>query len=150
MLLVGVAAGCVWERLASPAEWEVTRTSLSMGEAASEGQFAVIVVFVVVGIVASLLLGGVLAWSLRDMGWVTTPLVVLATAGASVIAWRVGVHLGPPDPSSVKDVAVGDHVPARLAIDGLAPFLAWPVFGLVGLIGTTLIVTTRDELARTY
>ena len=150
MLLMGVAAGFVWERFTSPAEWEVRETGLVMDEAASKGQFTAIVVFVVVGIVASLLLGGVLAWSLRDMGWMTTPFVIVAAGAASVIAWRVGVHLGPPNPSSVKDVAVGDHVPARLSIDALAPFIAWPVFGLVGLIGSTLIITTRDELDQTY
>jgi len=91
-----------------------------------------------------------MAWSLRDTGWVTTPLVVVATLAAAVIAWRLGVHLGPPDPSSVKGVPVGGHIPARFTIDGVSPFLVWPIAGLVGLIGTTLIVTTRDELTQTY
>ena len=150
MLLLGVAAGFVWELLATPAEWEVTNRGLVMDEAASKGQFSVIVVFILVGGVASLLLGSFMAWSLRDTGWVTTPLVVVATLAAAVIAWRLGVHLGPPDPSSVKGVSVGGHIPARFTIDGVSPFLVWPIAGLVGLIGTTLIVTTRDELTQTY
>ena len=62
-----------------------------------------------------------------------------------MIAWRVGVLLGPPDPTSVKGLTVGDHVPAELAVDGIAPFLVWPIFGLVGLIGATLIGAPRDE-----
>jgi hypothetical protein len=144
---MGVAAGFVWELLATPAEWEVRDTGIVMDEAASKGQFSVLVVFVAVGIVASLLLGSVLAWALRDAGWVVTPLVVAATVAASVIAWRLGILLGPPDPSSVKGVSVGDHIPARLAIDGLTPFLVWPIFGLIGLIVTTLIGVAREPLA---
>ncbi|MEV7396122.1 hypothetical protein [Aeromicrobium sp. NPDC092404] len=149
-LLLGVAAGFVWERLASPAEWEARETGLVMDEAASQGRFGVIVVFVIVGVVTSLLLGAFSAWTLRDLGWIVTPVVILLTVAAAVIAWRVGVHLGPPDPASVKDVAIGDRVPAELAVDGLAPFLLWPILGLVGFIGTMLLVTTRDELRQTY
>ncbi len=150
MLLVGIAAGFVWERLATPAKWEVRPTGLAMDEAASKGQFSVIVVFVVVGLVASLLLGSFMAWALRDAGWMTTPMIIVATLTAAVIAWRLGVHLGPPDPSSVKDVPVGGHIPARFTVDGVSPFLVWPIAGLVGLIGTTMLVTKRDELAQTY
>lgn len=146
MLLVGVAAGFVWERLATPAEWEVRATGLVMDEAAAQGQFAVVVVFVLVGLVASLLLGTVTAWAWREAGWLVTPLVIATTAAASVLAWRLGVHLGPPDPSAAKDAAVGDHVPARLAIDGLAPFLVWPIFGLVGVMVATLVGAVREPV----
>ncbi len=51
-----------------------------MDEAASKGQFAVIVVFVLVG--ARRLVccwGAVTAWTLRDLGWIVTPLVITAT-----------------------------------------------------------------------
>lgn len=147
MLLVGIAAGFVWEQLATPAEWEVRSTGLVMDEAASKGQFSVVVVFVLVGLVAALLLGTVTTWTLRDMGWLVTPLVLAATIAAAVIAWQLGIHLGPPDPSAVKGAAVGDHIPAELAIDGLAPFLVWPIFGLIGLIVVTMIGVVREPLA---
>lgn len=147
MLLVGVAAGFVWERLATPAEWEVRGTGLAMDEAASKGQFSVIVVFVLVGLIASLLLGLVMGWTLGDVGWIVSPLVITATTAASVIAWRLGIHLGPPDPSSITGASVGDHIPARLAIDGVAPFVVWPIFGLIGLIVATLIGVAREPLA---
>lgn len=145
MLLLGVAAGFVWERIATPAEWEVREAGLQMGEAASTDQFSVIVMFVLIGAVASLLWGAFAAWTLRDLSWIVTPFIIVLTLAASVIAWRLGVRLGPPDPSSVKDVSVGDHVPARLAIDAVAPFLVWPIFGLAGFIATTLLGTRLDE-----
>ena len=68
MLILGVAAGFVWERLASPALWEVSERGLVMDEAASKGQFSVIVVFVVDRRRASLVWGGFAAWTLRDVG----------------------------------------------------------------------------------
>jgi hypothetical protein len=145
MLLLGVAAGFVWERLASPAEWEVRGAGLRMDEAASKGQFSVVVVFVLVGAVASLVWGVFTALTLRDLGWIVTPFIIVLTLIASVIAWRLGVRLGPPDPSSVKGASDGDHIPARLAIDGFSAFLVWPIFGLAGLIGTTLLAPRLDE-----
>jgi hypothetical protein len=85
---------------------------------------------------------------LRDVGWIATPFIIVSTLIASVIAWRLGVLLGPPDPSSVKGVAVGGHIPARLAVDGLPPFLAWPIFGLAGFIGGMVLSSRLDEPAR--
>ncbi|WP_332664357.1 hypothetical protein [Aeromicrobium sp.] len=146
MLLLGVAAGFVWERLATPAEWEVREAGVVMDEAASKGQFSVIVVFVLIGAITSLVWGAFAAWTLRDAGWIVTPFVVVLTLGASVIAWRVGVWLGPPDPSTVRDASVGDHIPARLAVDTFAPFLTWPIFGLAGFFGAMLVGVALDPL----
>ena len=145
MLVLGLAAGVVWQQLASPAEWEVRETGIVLTEAASTGSFSVIVMFVASGAVAALLLGCILAVTLRDLGWVTTPVVILMTLVAGAVAWRVGVLLGPPDPTTVRGLTVGDRVPSELAIDSVWPFLVWPIFGLVGLIGATLIGATRDE-----
>ncbi|MCW2769102.1 MAG: hypothetical protein JWR27_535 [Aeromicrobium sp.] len=138
MLLLGIAAGFVWLWLANPAEWEARAEGIVLTEAAARGEFAVIVVFVLIGAVTSL------AWAwgatvvLGDIGWVITPIVVVLSVVASILAWRVGVELGPPDPGSVSGVKVGDTIPARLAIDGVAPFLVWPIFALVGVVLGTM------------
>lgn len=145
MLLLGVAAGFVWEWLADPAEWQVRDSGIVMTEAGSTGQFSVIVVFVLVGAVASLVWGSLTAWTLRDLGWVLTPFIIALTLVASLITWRLGVHLGPPDPSSVSGVSVGDRIPSELAVDGMSPFLVWPIFGLVGLIGATWMRRGEDS-----
>ncbi|AXT84752.1 hypothetical protein C6I20_05780 [Aeromicrobium sp. A1-2] len=145
MLLLGIAAGVVWQQLASPAQWQVRETGIVLTEAASTGSFSVIVTFVAVGAVASLLLGCFLAVTLRELGWVTTPVLIAATLVAGVVAWRVGVQLGPPDPATVRGLSVGDRVPSELAVDTVWPFLIWPIFGLVGLIVTTMLAAARDE-----
>lgn len=144
MLILGVAAGFVWAQLATPAEWEVRETGVVMDEAASKGQFSVIVTFVFIGAVASLLWGGFVAWILRDVGWLVTPFIVVMTLLAAVIAWRLGVRLGPPDPGSAKELSVGDRIPAKLAIDAFAPFLVWPVFGLIGVMSGTVVGVARE------
>jgi hypothetical protein len=144
MLIMGVAAGFVWERLASPAEWEVRDTGIVLTEAASKGQFSVIAAFVLVGAVGSLVLGWFTGWITRDLGWPLTPLVIGLTVLGSLIAWRLGVHLGPPDPASVDAASAGDRIPSKLAIDGFSPFLVWPVFGLIGLIGSMLVGAVRE------
>lgn len=136
-LLVGVVAGLVWVWLANPAQWEVRDTGIVLTEAAARGQFSVIVVFVVIGAVVSTACGGLIGRVLPDVGWLVTPLVVVLTSVAAVVAWRVGVELGPPPPESVTGVSVGDRIPAELAVDGIAAFVVWPIFGLVGVIGAT-------------
>lgn len=137
MLMLGIASGLVWIWLAEPAQWEARDGGLVLTEAASQGQFSVIVVFVAVGIVASLVWAAAAGWALSDLGWLLVPVVVVVTTLAAVLAWRVGVELGPPSPGSASGVSTGDRVPARLEIDGLAPFLVWPIAGLVGVIAST-------------
>lgn len=137
MLLLGVVAGLVWIQLAHPAEWEARDGGIVLTEAAARGQFSVIVVFVLIGLIASLLWGWIATWMLPDLGWLLVPFVLVLTSLAAVIAWRVGVELGPPPPATVAGVSVGDRIPSQLAVDGLAPFLVWPIFGLVGVVGAT-------------
>ena len=137
MLLLGVGSGLVWMWLANPAEWEVRSTGIVLTEAAATGQFSVIVVFVLVGAAVSLVWSWVTSWWLRDIGWLLTPLVVVTTLLAAVIAWRVGVELGPPSPETVRDASVGDMLPSRLKVDGITPFLVWPIFGLLGVLTAT-------------
>lgn len=146
MLVLGIAAGFVWLLLAQPAEWEVRGNGIVLTEAASRGQFSVIVLFVVVGAVASLLGGLLSGFTLPDLGWALVPFVIVLSAIASVIAWRLGVMLGPPDPASVASgVSAGDRIPAELGVDGLAPFLVWPITALLGVIATVAVGRTEPE-----
>lgn len=135
--LLGIIGGLVWLWLARPAQWEAREGGLVLTEAASRGQFSVVVVYVIVGVVTSMVCGWTVARVLPGLGWLVTPCVVVLTAVAAVVAWRVGVELGPPPPGTVAGVRTGDRVPSELAVDGIAPFLVWPIFGLVGVIAAT-------------
>lgn len=136
-LLAGLVGGLVWLWLARPAEWEGRDGGIVLNEAAARGQFSVVVVFVLVGAVVSVVCGAALVRAVPDLGWLAVPVVVLLTVAASLVAWRVGVELGPPPPESVVGVEVGQKVPAQLAVDGLVPFFVWPIFGLAGVIAAT-------------
>ena len=134
MLVLGVVGGLVWLWLAEPAEWEVTAEGIVLTEEAARGQFAVVVTFVSVGAVICFLWGWVAGHVLRELGWVLVPVFAAVAGLSAVIAWRVGVELGPADPRDVVDPSLGDRLPASLEVDAVAPFLVWPMFALAGLL----------------
>jgi hypothetical protein len=134
MLVLGAVGGLLWVWLAQPAEWEVTARGVVLTEEAVRGQFSVVVTFVCVGAVLTLAWGWAAARSLAELGWVLVPVFAVVAGAAAVIAWQVGVALGPPDPRDVVDPALGDRLPSPLEIDAVAPFLVWPMFALIGLL----------------
>lgn len=133
-VLLGVAAGFAWVLLANPAEWEVTSDGIILTEEGAKGRFGVIVTYVLIGIVVSFVWGLVAGLKNRDVGWSLVPAFAVAAFLAGVIAWRIGVAFGPPDPASVTGTSPGDRIPQQLAIDAFAPFLVWPIFSLIGLL----------------
>lgn len=134
LVALGVASGIVWLLLANPAEWEVTDNGIVLSEEGAKGRFGVIVTFVLIGIVVSFLWGLIAGFRLHGVGWAIVPVLAVSAFLAGVIAWRVGVHFGPPDPASVSGTSLGDKIPQELAVDSFAPFLIWPIFALIGLL----------------
>lgn len=148
MLLLGVAAGAVWQWLAKPAEWLVRPDgSIVLTELAARDQFGVIVVFVIVGAVVSLIWGFASGIALRGLGWRLTPYIVVTTLVAAVIAWQVGIELGPVGPRGAVDPGVGDRLPSKLEIDSIAAFFVWPIFGVAGLLIATWLSNDADDPA---
>lgn len=145
VLVVAVAAGIAWLVLAQPAQLESREQGLVLTEAASRAQFGVVVVFVLVGAVVSFTGAAVCAWLLPTREWFWVPVFALAAGVASLVAWQVGVRLGPGDPVTDGDVRVGDTVSAQLAVDAVAPFLVWPLFALLGLLFALWLAGDRGE-----
>jgi len=144
MLALGVVGGLLWWWLAEPAEWEVTEQGITLTEDAARGQFAVVVTFVAVGAVLSLVWGWAAGRSLRELGWVLVPVLAVVAAAASVVAWQVGLLLGPPDPRDVADPSLGDRLPSQLEVDAVAAFLVWPMFALLGLLVSAWLDRSDD------
>jgi hypothetical protein len=134
MIVLGAIGGLLWLGLADPAEWEVTQRGIILTEDAARGQFEVVVTFVALGAVLCLGWGLVAGRWLREVGWPLVPIFAAAASVAAVIAWRIGVALGPADPRESVHPSLGDRLPAPLEIDAFAPFLAWPIFALFGLL----------------
>ena len=134
MLVLGAAGGLLWLWLAEPAEWEVTPQGIVLTEEAARGQFAVVVMFLGLGAALCFVWGWAAGRALREIGWLLVPVFAGVAGVAAVIAWQVGVALGPTHPRDVADPSLGDRLPAPLEIDAVAPFLVWPMFALLGLL----------------
>ncbi|MEV1084961.1 AAA family ATPase [Streptomyces sp. NPDC050211] len=77
------------------------------------------------------------------------PLVVgLAVGGllGALLAWRVGIWLGPPEDviAHAKDVGKGVTFSAPLKLGAKGALLAWPLAGLVVHLGLTALFGPRD------
>lgn len=131
---LGIVAGLVWWQLAAPGQWEMRDVGLALTEEASRGQFQVVVVFTLVGAIAALLWAVVLSLLSRDAGWHLVVAIMVGSVLAALVAWQVGALLGPPPPETATGLKVGDTVPDELMVDSAAPFLAWPIAALVGVL----------------
>lgn len=145
MLVLGVVGGLLWLWLAESAEWEVTELGTILTEDAARGQFAVVVMFVGLGAGLCFVWGWIAGHALRELGWVLVPVFAGVAALAAVIAWQVGVALGPTHPRDVTDPSLGDRLPAPLEIDAVAPFLVWPMFALLGLLVAAWLDRSEDD-----
>jgi hypothetical protein len=134
MLVLGVVGGLLWAWQADPAEWHVTKDGILLSEDDVRGQFSVVVTFILVGAALSFVWAWAAAHALRDTGWIRVPIFAVATALAALIAWRIGVVVGPPGPEHASNPQIGDRLASRLRIDAVTPFLAWPIFALLGLL----------------
>lgn len=133
-VLMGVVSGLVWWQLAEPSQWEVRDVGIALTEEGSRGQFRVLTSFVLVGAVASLLWGFAVCLIGRRSGWELVVAVMAGSVIAAVVAWQVGILLGPPAPGSVRGLSVGDTVPDQLRVDTLAPFIVWPIAAMIGML----------------
>lgn len=137
-VLCGVAGAWLWAQIANPGTWTVTEQGLTMGEDAAQGQFSVLASFVAVGVGGGLLfglVGALLTGSGRAHGhWGLVPVLSALSMAAALIAWRLGVEFGPPDPQAVAGLAAGDTVSDQLAVNAWTAFLAWPIGTLVGIL----------------
>lgn len=145
LVVLAVVAGGLWALLAKPAQLEAREQGIVLTEAASGRQFGVVVTFVLIGIVLSFGWAAVVAWRLPRHDWFLVPLFAVATGAASLVAWQVGMLLGPDDPAAAHGLAIGDTVSAQLAVDAVAPFLVWPLFALVGLVFVVLLAGDGGE-----
>jgi hypothetical protein len=144
-VLTGALAGALWLWWAQPATWAVTQESITLDEGGSRSQFAVVVNFIAIGCVVSLLWGALVARKEPAWGWVVVPVTVAATLVAAVVAWRIGVDFGPGSVESQLPAKPGSTVTSPLKVDSVAPFLAWPIAGLVAVVATVALSGRRER-----
>ncbi len=156
----GAAAGWLWERWWTPTAGVVIDGTWIPGYRPQgdvfvfdfpslEGFFDATAQYVVIGVAAGLVLGVAVSLLGRRSELVMLVAVVLGSALASLIAYRLGTHLGPVDPTTLEASAPdGTALPAALAVPGRSPFVAWPLGALIGLGLTYLFTSATAESAR--
>jgi len=138
----GVPAALVWLWLGEPAEWLATERGLVLTEGAARGQFQVVGVFCLIGVVLGIVTGMVVHRLTRPGRWHDVLGLAAASAAASLVCWQLGVLLGPNPPAEATGLEVLDTVPAQFAVDALAPFLLWP---LASVLAYTLSLYLSDD-----
>jgi hypothetical protein len=151
--VVGLVAGWLWERWATPptgavvdGSWNLGRRvdgDYLVGDTDSLGHaFEVVGTFVLVGAAAGLVLGVLVALLCRRSELVTLVVVAASSVLAVFLCYRVGLALGPSDPGvAASGSADGTMLSGDLAIDQLSPFVGLPLAALVGLTVTYLFTT---------
>jgi hypothetical protein len=151
--LGGVLMGLLWLWLAPrvPLVGDVTGNSWVVYLKDSEGEQAIGVdgTFTLLALAFGVL-SAVAVFLVRRRGGV--PLVVALCVGgllASVLAWRLGVWLGPQQDVIAHAQAVGKGVtfPAPLKLGAKGALLAWPLAALVVHLGITALFGPRDPEA---
>jgi len=91
------------------------------------------------GVVAAIV---VRRW-LRELGWPVVAALAVGGALASLVAWRVGVWLGPDDPTGLTTATgVLAEQPLRLHADGL--LLVWSIASVLVALLTLLADADAD------
>jgi len=129
--LAGIGVGLLWVALAPDVPLEVRDNGIYLATPQPWEPFATQAVFGLLGLAAGIV-AGLWAWlRARRTPFGALAGLVVGGAGCALLAWRLGVWLGPPPLGEVVDsVQPGDVVYAPLAIDAWAVLLA-PALGAV-------------------
>ena len=153
--VAGAVAGFVWQRWATPptgavldGRWRLgfrIEGDFLVGDASGfERAFGVVGTYVVVCGATGLLLGVVVALRVPPRRAGDPGAVALGSALAAFVCYRVGLALGPDDPTpAARAAANGTVLPGDLSIDQLAPFVALPLWPWSGLAFTYLLTCGR-------
>lgn len=143
-VIVGVVGAALWVWWAEPAHWQVLQGRMVMTEYDSRAVFPIMLRFAAIGAGMSLALG-VVGHVLLRVDWLDTVLLAAGAVVASLVAWRLGVLLGPPDPTTLSGLKEGDVIEDQLAIGSVVPFFAWPIGALAGVLIASLFDRDRSD-----
>ena len=133
LVVAGALAGAVWEWVwTAPVGVVVDHKWVALDEANLRGQFTGTGWYVIVGCVAGLVAGALVALFLDRVPLATLAGVVVGSVLGAAVMYRVGVLLGPSDPTHVT-AKEGAHLPAQLSVSGHSPWVALPAGALVAL-----------------
>ena len=140
VVVLAVAAGLLWARLAPPLGVRVVAGGGAVVEGDAGALFARQAVLGVVLAGAGLLLGAAVAARHRRRGALAS---VLLTVGGSVGAWlalQIGQAAGPAPLGRIEDLPVGTVRQAPLVLDVPGVLLLWPIACLAAVVVLTVLL----------
>src|SRR4051794_5013750 len=129
-ILLGAVSGLTWQSLAPHVEGTVTPDGVVLDVAASQAYFGAEAWFAGVTVVAGVLCALLAFARLGRTGSFALLGLVVGGALASVLAWRVGVHVGPRE-LSAHGHAIGSRVHLGVSIHAYGVLLCWPIAATV-------------------
>lgn len=144
---VGALAGVVWEWVWTAPRGVVTQHEwVPMDAENLQAEFTATGWYVVIGSVAGLLTGAVVALLLDRVPLLTLAGVVVGSVLGAWLMLRVGAALGPPDPHRLAETAKdGAHLADQLKVSRWSPWIAFPGGALVGLALVFIGLSTRPR-----
>ncbi|GHH85054.1 DUF2567 domain-containing protein [Streptomyces capitiformicae] len=145
-LLGGVLLGLLWWWLAPPVPLVSDGSAVYLKETEGEQAAGVDGTFTLLALGVGAL-SALVVFLVRRRGGV--PLVVALTVGGllgAVLAWRLGVWLGPETDVAARAKEVGEGVTfsAPLKLSAKGALLAWPLAGVLVHLGLTALFGPRD------
>ena len=153
----GAGAGWLWERWWTPTRGVVVDGTWVAGFRPDgdafvfdfpslEGFFAGTAQYVVLGLAGGVVLGVLCGLLGQRSELVMLFAVVVGSALAGLVAYRLGTALGPVDPTTIEgSLADGTVLPANLSVPGASPFVAWPLGALLGLGAVYLFTSAASQ-----
>jgi hypothetical protein len=130
--VLGAVAGVVWEWLWTPPGQVIVQHQVFYDSYSSLRRvFTGTGLYVLVAAVASALLALLVTVLVRGRELLVLATVVLGSAVAAALMWRVGTLLGPADPAGVAAHTAGRSTASGdLTVAGKSPYLIWPMVSL--------------------
>ncbi len=141
-VLGGAGLGVLWAQVVwTPAMGRVSDGAwLPFDERALSMETGGTSTYVVVAALGGLALGVLAALLSTRVELVVLAALLVGSAAAAYVMWRVGTGVGPMDPAVLaRTAADGTELPSDLAVAGASPFLSLPVCALVGLAAVYFI-----------
>jgi hypothetical protein len=134
-VVAGLLVGLLWFLLAPEFAVEMVGGELRPSGPMGESRFAADAWFAIISGIAGVLITLVLFTRHRHRPVETMCALVIAGLAGSVVAWRLGVLLGPaPITGALDDLAEGTRLELPLGLGATGTLLAWPIGSVAAVI----------------
>ncbi|MDQ3627722.1 MAG: hypothetical protein M3419_02710 [Actinomycetota bacterium] len=145
LVLGGALSAVLWSQLADPPMAQVQAARVLTGGDELTRQFGMDVTFAWTSALPALPIGALVGALWHRHGWVQAVAVMLGGIAAGLLAWRLGMVLGPGELADrLPSASVGDRLPNALQLDSLGLLLSAAVAALVGFVLGVAFFATGD------